>query len=110
MLMHAFEMPYRSLLEPSQLSRDFAAMEEATIKGFVDEADLSPEVRNRISTAIEHGPPGAMMSAYVTERDADLTVIGALGRGLLFHVLIGGTARRIVDAVPNDILVVRATS
>ena len=49
-----------------------------------------------------------MLSKYATERDADLTVIGAYSRSLAFHLLIGGTARRIVDAVASDVLVVRA--
>ena len=109
MLMHAFEMPYRALMQDNQLSHDFAAMERATIEAFIDDPRLRPEVRERIHTTIEHGPPAAMLSAYVTERGADLTVIGALGRGVLFHVLVGGTARRIVDAVPSDVLVVRAS-
>jgi nucleotide-binding universal stress UspA family protein len=107
-LMHAFEMPYRALLLNNQLSHDFAAMEMATIEAFLKEADLAEDVRARVHTTIEHGPPEAMLRSYVVEQDADLTVIGAFGRGLMFHVLIGGTARRIVDAVPSDVLVVRA--
>ena len=49
-----------------------------------------------------------MLGKYATERGADLTVIGAFSRSLAFHLFIGGTARRIVDAVPSDVLVVRA--
>lgn len=107
-LMHAFEMPYRSLLLDNQLSHDFAAMEVATIEAFLNEADIAPDIRARIRTTIEHGPPETMFSTYIEEHEADLTVIGAFGRGLLFHMLIGGTARRIVDAAANDVLVVRA--
>ncbi len=57
---------------------------------------------------IEHGPPEIMIRNYVVERSADLVVIGTLGRGMLFHLLIGGHAPKIVDATPSDILVVRA--
>jgi nucleotide-binding universal stress UspA family protein len=56
---------------------------------------------------VEHGHPEMMLRNYVLEEGADLTVIGALRRGLTFHMLIGGTTRRIVQAVPSDILVVR---
>ena len=108
MLMYAFEMPYRALLLDNQLSHDFAAMETATIEAFLDESNLAPDVRSRVHTTIEHGPPETMLGAYIVEQGADLTVIGAFGRGLMFHVLVGGTARRIVDAVPSDVLVVRA--
>lgn len=107
-LMHAFELPYRSLMLDSKLSRDFAAMEQETIRTFLDESKLSEETRARVVPMIEHGPAPTMLCKYATERGADLTVIGAYSRGLAFHVFIGGTARRIVDAAPNDVLVVRA--
>ena len=37
-LLHSFEVPYRSLVSDSQLSRDFGAMEEETIRGFISQA------------------------------------------------------------------------
>lgn len=107
-LMHAFELPYRSLLVDSSLSRDFSAMEKETIRAFLAESNLPEDVRQRVVPLIEHGPPPVMLGKYATERGADLTVIGAYSRGLAFHWMIGGTARRIVDAVPSDVLVVRA--
>lgn len=107
-LMHAFELPYRSLMTDSQLSRDFSAMEKESIKSFADESGLSESARQRVIAMIEHGSPPAMLGKYATERGADLTVIGAFSRSLAFHLFVGGTARRIVDAVPSDVLVVRA--
>jgi nucleotide-binding universal stress UspA family protein len=107
-VMHAFEMPYRSLLLDTPLSRDFGEMEHATIAAFVSEAHLPDAMQERIVTLIEHGPPEAMLSAYVIERRADLTVIGAYERGRLFHTVVGGFGPRIVEAVPSDVLVVRA--
>ncbi len=56
---------------------------------------------------IEHDPLEIMFRTVVEERGADLTAIGAFGRGLMFHMLIGGNARRVVDATPSDVLVVR---
>jgi nucleotide-binding universal stress UspA family protein len=107
-VMHGFEMPYKSFLADTSLSRDFAAMERNTIEEFVKEAALEDQVRARIRTMIEHGRPDLMLSRYVEEQHADLTVIGAYGRGFLFHLLIGGYTPRIVDSVPSDILLVRA--
>jgi nucleotide-binding universal stress UspA family protein len=66
--------------------------------------------RARLITLIEHGPPEIMMHDYVAEQNADLTVIGAAGRGLLFHLLVGGQAPKIVDGMPSDVLVVRRPS
>jgi nucleotide-binding universal stress UspA family protein len=107
-LMHALDIPYQSLwLDPAH-RQDFARMEMATIEAFIASASLPDDVRQRIQPLVEHGHPEIMLRNYVLENDADLTVIGALSRNLAFHVLIGGTARRIVQAVPGDILVVRA--
>jgi nucleotide-binding universal stress UspA family protein len=107
-VMHAFELPYRALLQDSQLSRDFGEMERATIRTFVDEAEISEEVRRRVITLIEHGSPELMISTYVMEQGAQLTVIGAYERSNLFRVIIRGQGPRIVETVPSDVLVVRA--
>jgi nucleotide-binding universal stress UspA family protein len=106
-VMHAFDMPYRSLVSRTELSRDFTAMEQEEIRAFVQNAELDADARSRVVTLIEHGPPEIMMHNYVTERKADLTVIGTVGRNMLFHLLIGGHAPKIVDGVPSDVLVVR---
>lgn len=107
-VMHAFEMPYRALLLDSQLSRDFGEMERSTLQAFTDEAELSDDIRARIQPLIEHGPPELMLSAYIIEQRADLTVIGAYERSRLFHTMITGKGPRIVEAAPSDVLVVRA--
>lgn len=103
-----FEMPYRGILTDPNLSRDFASLEQKAIEEFVRDAAIEDPVRSEIRTIIEHGPPDLMLCRFVEEHQADLTVIGAYGRGLLFHLLIGGNAPRIVDWVPSDILLVRA--
>lgn len=107
-VMHAFDLPYAALWGKTQLSQDFAAMETETISAFVADANLPKEVAGHIVTLIEHGSPVDMMRNYVVERNADLTVIGTIGRGLLFHLVIGGNAPKIVEGVPSDVLVVRS--
>lgn len=106
-LMHAFEMPYRAFLLDSQLGRDFGEMEQASLNAFADKARLPAGARERLNTLTEHGPPEAMLSAYVVEQGADLTVIGAYERGRLFHTVVVGKGPRIVEAVPSDVLVIR---
>lgn len=68
-------------------------MEHEEIKSFVADTELGDDVRTRVMTLIEHGPPEIMIRNYVVEKHADLTVIGTIGRGMLFHLLIGGHAR-----------------
>lgn len=106
-LMHAHEMAYGRLLLDSQLSEAFGEMERATIRESLSEAAIPDDIRGRIDTLIEHGAPEVMLSNYVREKAADLTVIGAYERGRLFHAVVKGKGPRIVQAVPGDVLVVR---
>lgn len=107
-LMHSFEVPYQALLSDTISSQPFAQTERATMAEFVREAALPGPIRSRILTTIEHGPPGVMLRRYVEEQHADLTVIGAYGKGVLFHLFVGGNAPQIIDSVPSDVLLVRA--
>lgn len=107
-VMHAYEMPYRGVMLDTQLGRDFGALETSTLRAFIEEADVSELVRARLSPSIEHGPPELMLSSYVLERGADLTVVGAYERSKLFHMVVVGKGPRIVEVVPSDVLVVRA--
>ena len=106
-LMHAFELPYRSLMSGDQLSRDFSAMEKETIRRFIERADIPQTAKDGIVPLVEHGPPAQMLHRYAAEHQSDVTVIGAYERGRIFHSLIGGQGPRILEAVQTDILVVR---
>jgi nucleotide-binding universal stress UspA family protein len=55
---------------------------------------------------IEHGDVVPLVDQWVRERGVDLLVLGARGRSALTVVLIGGTASRILHALPCDALVV----
>ena len=107
-LMHAHEMAYGRLYLDTPLSEAFGEMERATIAESLARAAIPDDIRARTATLIEHGPPEAMLSNYVSEQGADLTVIGAYERGRLFHMMVGGKGPRIVQAVPGDVLMVRA--
>lgn len=107
-VMHAYEMPYRGVMLDTPLGRDFGELETSTLRDFIAGAQMSDAQRSRLFPLIEHGPPEVMLGAYVMERGADLTVIGAYERSKLFHVVVVGKGPRIVEAVPSDVLVVRA--
>lgn len=107
-LMHAHDVAYASLYLNTKLSEDFSEMERATIRESLEKASIPDAARARVTTLIERGAPEAMLSNYVRERGADLTVIGTYERGRLFHVVVGGQGPRIVQAVPSDVLMVRA--
>jgi nucleotide-binding universal stress UspA family protein len=108
-LMHVLDIPHRSLLLDADRGQAFTRLERETMQSFADDAHLPERTRHHLRTYIEHGPPEIMLRRRAIADDADLTVIGALRRGLAFHILIGGNATRIVEAAPGDVLVVRAT-
>jgi universal stress protein E len=56
---------------------------------------------------IAEGDPEDVVEAINKELDADLVVIGTVGREGLAGVLLGNTAERIVDRVPCDVLVIK---
>lgn len=107
-LMHVLDIPYRSLwLEPGH-SEDLTRLERATMRTFLDDTPLAPDVRQQVQPLVEHGHPEIVLREYAVEQEADLVVISAFRRGLAFHLLVGGTSRRIVPAMPCDVLLVRA--
>jgi len=108
-LMHVLDIPYRSLwLDPGH-GEDLARLELATMRSFLDDTPLEHGVRQRVQPLVEHGHPEIVLREYAIEQDMDLVVISAFRRGLAFHLLVGGTSRRIVPAMPCDVLLVRAT-
>lgn len=108
-LMHALDIPHRSLLLDADRGQAFARMEYDAMQSFADGAHLTGGIRRNLRTHIEHGPPEIMLRRRAIADDADLTVIGTLRRGLAFRVLVGDNATRIVEAAPGDVLTVRAT-
>lgn len=109
-LLHALDIAYESLwLDPTRRG-DLTRMEMATIEAFATGARLPADLRRRMQLLVEHGHPESMLRQRALEYDDDLTVIGSFRRGLAFHLLVGGTTRRIVQVAPNDVLVVRATA
>jgi nucleotide-binding universal stress UspA family protein len=108
MLMRAFEGPYRFLLS-DEGARDIGDSETMALREFVSQSNLDPEDQARVHTTVENGQASTMLSQYAEKRGADLTVVGSFNRGLLFHVVLGGNTKRIVDAAANDVLVIRAT-
>lgn len=104
-VMHAYDMPYQNLYLDPSLAERFGSVEQQTMAAWLAGADLP--AGDRPVTLIEHGPPEAMLAAYVRERNADLTVIGAYGRSRIFHSVVGGAGPRILQAVDSDVFVVR---
>ena len=59
-----------------------------------------------VSRMIENGVPERLLQDYAETSRRHLTVVGTHGGGMVYEALIGSTARKIIDAVPGDVLLV----
>lgn len=106
-LMHAYQMPYASLLEDPASAHAWSDDHLAKVRAQLQATDLPPQRKERVRTLVSVGVPAAALQEYVNGNDIDLTVIGAHPRGLLFDAMVG-VSRPILGGIPGDILVVRA--
>ena len=63
--------------------------------------------RAAIKTAVRYGNPFREIVQAANENNIDLIIIGTHGRTGLPHLLVGGTAERIVRLAPCPVMVVR---
>lgn len=105
-LVHAHSVPYAGLVRPSASEDAMPRLLDA-LRSHVETAALPAASRQAIRTEVVAGTPAAVLRQQVVDGGFDLTVIGAHPRGVLFDAMVG-SARHIVDAVPGDVLVVRA--
>lgn len=104
-LLHAFELPYASLIPNSgSFDKGYA---EGDLEAFLASLSLSQEERLRLTPLIERGRPDNLIRAYVSDHGADLVVLGTHGRNVLLEALTGSTAKNILSALPCDALVVK---
>lgn len=106
-LFHAYEVPFAGLLDKSDLNDRFHAAERETIDDFIARADTQGDQAARTQALVERGAPDHLLRSLAEAGRVDLVVLGTHGRSAVFEVLIGGTARRILQSVPADILIVR---
>lgn len=109
-VLHVLDIPYRSLWLDAAHRDDFGRMELATMDAFIAAAELGGEPLRDLQRSVDHGHAEVVLRQYALAHAIDLCVIGALRRGLPFHLLVGGSAHRIVQFVPVDIFVVRERS
>lgn len=106
-LLHALDIPYRSMFMDAGHSEQFARMEADTTASFMNSAHLPAQARERVQRGVAYGYPEIVLSDYSTSHEIDLTVIGALRRAPILHLLARGTTARIMQSVPTDVLIVR---
>ncbi len=106
-LVHAYAPPYAGLRDERLPDQTWVEQERARLRDHIDAAEIPPASKRAIKLQVEIGPPAAVLPKCIVESSADLTVIGAHPRGLVYDTVLGST-RLIVEAIPGDILMVRA--
>jgi nucleotide-binding universal stress UspA family protein len=106
-LLHAFEVPFAGLLDNGDFRDRLRIMQQEASDKFVTESDLTEDQRRALHVLVEYGAPELMIRAYMQARGANLVALGTHGRSAVFDVLIGSTAKRILELAPADVLLVR---
>jgi nucleotide-binding universal stress UspA family protein len=105
-LFHAYDVPFASYLGHGEVERQFSEFGREAADKFLAEAGVAPEAAARVDRMIEHGVAEALLRDFAETSRRHLTVVGTHGGGRIYEALIGSTARKIIDAVPGDVLLV----
>ena len=107
-LLHAFEVPYASLVEDGErYAAEYRNTRMRDLEAFLDSIFLADDDRRRLVPLIQRGHPERLIRDHVLAHDADLVVMGTHGRGAISEALLGSTAKGILESLPCDALVVR---
>jgi nucleotide-binding universal stress UspA family protein len=106
-LLHAFEVPFAGFLDKGDMRDQLGVLEQEAGDRFAAASALTEDQRRTLRVLVEYGPPERMIRAYMQEKGVDLVALGTHGRSAVFDVLIGSTAKRILEAAPADALLVR---
>ena len=106
-LLHAWEVPFRGFLDSPNFRREWSAMEKEGCDKFVAQSRLSQDQHRNLQVLLEHGSTETIIRTYMRAKGVDLIVVGTHGRSGLFDVRLGGTAKRILEAAPGDVLLIR---
>lgn len=105
---HAYDPPMSGLVSDiASYRREYRKIAEQDCDAFLRGTEMPDKDWQQPHVLIEYGAPNHLLHDYVVENPADLVVVGTHGRSAIFDVLIGSVAKRILNDVPCDILVVR---
>jgi len=102
---HAYDPPLGGLLtDAAEYRQAFGELAQRDLEAFLAEAEIGPG--HVIDVLVERGDPARLIQHYVRSCRADLVVLGTEGRGPLLELLVGSTAKSVLDGLACDALVV----
>ena len=105
-LFHAFELPFGGLILDRDIDKEMRSIEKDVTAKLLQDPRLAA-INGNLDIEIGHGLPEVLLGDFVERNSIDLTVIGSHGRGAAFDFLIGSTAKRLVETLEGDLLIVR---
>ncbi|MDP2009008.1 MAG: universal stress protein [Phenylobacterium sp.] len=105
--LHGWEVPYAGFLDAPGFREQWKEQEKQGCEDFLQRSQLSFEGRARVRVLVEHGSPEVLVRQYMLDKEVDLVVIGTHGGSGLFDKRLGGTAKRILEYAPADVLLIR---
>lgn len=108
-LYHAYESPYAGIAGRSAQGRTARTHGVHEAQAFLDRCGLAAEDRARIRVVVESGAVELAASRYVRDHGIQLAVAGNRGISGIGDLLLGSSAAKLLQWVPCDLLLVRAT-
>ncbi len=107
-IFHAYDPPASGLMSDAAVyRREYRKVAEQDCNEFLQNTEKPESEGPRPRVLIECGAPNHLLRDYVVDNPADLVVLGTHGRSAIFDVFLGSVAKRILNDVPCDILVIR---
>lgn len=105
-IFHAYRPP-SELITESAVHRQYRMEVEQEVLAFLTGVEKSAPGWQQPHVLIEDGAPNFLLRDYVRDKEVDLLVLGTHGRSPFFEIILGSTAKVIMDDVPCDVLVIR---
>jgi nucleotide-binding universal stress UspA family protein len=106
-LFHAYDIPYAGFIVERDINHALREMhKEASLHLHADER-IAPTLKEKIRIDIEQGTAEELLGDFIEKRSIDLTVIGSEGHGAVFDALVGSTAKRLVESLESDLMIIR---
>jgi nucleotide-binding universal stress UspA family protein len=107
-LFHAYSTTSGGVVDRNRVRAGWQAIARQDAEAFLDATQLPAGTRSGLRLLVEEGDPERLLRDYVQVAGVDLVVAGTQGRGAVLELLLGSTARRLVDGLFCDVMVVRA--
>ena len=107
-LFHGRDVPYTSFVShPASFTASIQESALAETKAFLAAARVSDDIRSRVDVTVRASAPEVHLSQMARDHAVDVVALTTHGRGPVMSALLGSMAKRIVESLSCDALVVR---